>query len=290
MKRLTTFERVKQGRKLDTTEQNKFIKILKKWESNCHYGGKVVPKLLEREHFLSVFGFSGLAREVITACVSCSSDLIKNAYKDACFNQLMKGGEVREIKYTIKYLGRVMALEDFHYNIGQYYGPGAPSSSRLFFNKSMIDDYLNRLMSGGPLTKMEKEVALSGSASWSTWNEKDPSQEPFNDLPASCTSSIIQASLGLRSDNLGKPVLLFIYKRRGVGPLYRPTMADAGLNTRFQPTPLYFWKYGYTDTFNADDLEKDCPSLTEDELPKRQPEAIHSQLFADQIIRVRLYS
>jgi len=290
MKRLTSFERVKKGGKLSVAELKQFVSVLAKWESSCYFGGKIVPKLLDREHFLSVFGFSGLAREMIAIGSAHPTGLIKEAFNRAHPNQTMKGGVVRDARLGIKYLARVMALNDFRYNIGRYYGPGAPTGNRLFFNHSMIDDFLNRLVGRGPLTIKERQVALSGPISWATWNEENPSEEPFKGLPASCASSLIQASLGLRSDNLEVPVLLFVYERADVADLYRPTVTDAGLNTRFQPTPLYFTSYGYTDTFHADDLSKTCPGLAESDLPKRQPEVLHSQLLANSIIRVRRYS
>ena len=81
-------------------------------------------------------------------------------------------------------------------------------------------------------TVTDLRAPLTDHAAWVTWELDDPTGEPFS-FATDRDADWICGCLGLERGRVTTPVALLEYA--APSKLYRPTVADAGLDTNFSP-------------------------------------------------------
>jgi hypothetical protein len=143
--------------------------------------------------------------------------------------------------------------------------------SSYFVTGAATDDFIKRVISGGELSTVEKEIDLSLYVQWCTFDPRG--QRPFESDPE--TAEFYLASLGLPLHGADRRLLVFEYiLPNDIAPRY-PTICDGGLSVGFRPAPE-FVPYGLSVPWSSNERV----------LPR--PEAVHKAIKLKNVLATRL--
>ena len=241
-----------------SSAQSQIQAALKRWSTQDDLGREIVRNLNPLERFLPPDAMKVLL-DAIRKAHKLTVDQLILGYRDACYTQTMRGGSIKCVPPTL--VGRAVEKDIFVWFLFR--------SERKFFKiKANASDLVDRLLIGDKLTPKETGILMSQFAAWVTWNDKG-SADPF-DFAADAFH--VRACLGLDNKRrVDKPLLLLVYSLAAGLSLVRPTVADAGLHSFFEPPPIGIDEHGWTKTWPA----KLARTKTKAK-PIPRPEAIHS--------------
>lgn len=232
------------------------------WALSDGLARRIVRNLRELEFFLPTPNTIALLQSIL-GCHSKTSNELRREYLITCYKNVRQGGTVGNpqpllVGRAVDKDGFVQALWQTHGTIGK----GTGNFARL----PEVEDFVSRLLAGDPLSPMERKLVMSPYSAWVTWNPSDSSSDPFR-FAASAT--VVRACVGLESlvTKKGEPLLLLAYEKISALDLRRPTVADAGLHSYFEPPPPDS-THGFTVPWPED--------FTPGFRPYSLPEAVHA--------------
>lgn len=234
--------------------------VLSHWQKDG-IGRIVAPNLRDREHFLPRKHMAALLRAVLGAKDAPTSELAEQ-YKLECYRHQLRGGRIR-LSPQPELLGRAVDTGLFTNYLFKRYRKRFPKLSHA-------EDFVTRLKAGAEMDEDEEEILMSPYTAWVTWQEDNPTGDPFGFVRHGLAVEV-KAALGL-DQRLTGPLLLLRYKRPANVRLHRPTVADAGLFPYFDPPML---------TEKAHSRTRPWPPFSVSAVPPLeicadpQPEAVH---------------
>lgn len=234
-------------------------KRLGNWSTRSRVGRVIVPNLNPLERFLP----AGDMKELLLAICNSPEDdlfLLGDAYKEACYRHIRRGGPAKMETLPIL-LGRAVERSSFIYWLFQRSG--------YFTRQEEAEDFVERLINGDPLEGREPWLLMSQYSAWATWDLDNSENDPF----VFGSAEHVRASLGLDPEaRTDRGLLLLVYERPQTLRLFRPTVADAGLFLFFQPPPPPIKSYGLTKPWE--------PGIAQDSSysPSPKPEVLHEPI------------
>lgn len=243
----------------DPDDKDALMSTLDGWSHNRK--GKVIISNLELERFLPVDEMFQLL-DVVRAAHAESLETLERSYDNECHKHIARGGMIPS-DISPQVIGKAIN-RDF---LAKWLIKEYPAK---FINEAVFEEFIERLIAGGPLDDYEKSFSLgSRYLIWVTWNVSNPTDDPFHFVRAGLSDEV-RANLGLEP-TIGDRLLLFVYERRNIIDLHRPTVADAALFTFFQPPPSSEDKWGLTRPWEPSFLGANAEEC--DIQPR--PEAVH---------------
>lgn len=244
---------------------------LDRWYLADDIGGIVVSNLKEREHLLPDPCMEGLLSAILSLHAE-PTDSIAGGFQLECFNHVLEGGNVAAdaAHPSPSFLGRAVERSKYTKWLFDSYGP--LSAVPYFDDITDAEEFVARLLLGGPLNPSEAALAMSSFSTWVTWSPG--SDDPF-EFAVHGTADEVRACLGL-DPKFDAGLILFEYESASL-ELFRPTVADAGLSPYFEPSPVDFPYHGWTRPWPAEFLLVRVSSLRRPDTyrPQRRPEALH---------------
>jgi len=230
--------------------------ILEQW-SLCGLGREIVRNIRVLESFLPVDCMEALLKTVL-ACRGTPAKDLETAYQTECRNYVRRGGPVKVHPVLV---GCAIELEALRWRLR-----GDTYKALFYNNEHIVDLFIDKLLTGRPLTAAEMALPLSVYSAWATWDLDDSAADPFR---FGKEADHIRASLGLNPENWwsGKRLVLLVYAPGGTVILFRPTIADAELHAYFEPPTPPEDKYGLTKVWHF-------PAETHAPIPR--PESVHA--------------
>jgi hypothetical protein len=241
--------------------------ILEGW-SLGGLGREIVRNIRVLERFLPVDCMEALLKTVL-ACRGTSPDVLEKAYQKECRNHVRRGGPVKVHPVIV---GCAVELEALRSRLR-----GDTYRAVFYNNEHIVDLFIDRLLTGVPLSAVEMALPLSVYTAWATWDRDDLSADPFR---FGIEADHIRASLGLNPENWwsGKRLILLVYAPGSTVILIRPTVADAELHAYFEPPTPPEDRYGLTKVWHF-------PAETNPPVPL--PESVHAPAPMSTLDRAR---
>jgi len=239
-------------------EQSAIRARLKAWSEKTRTGRTVVDNLDPLEHFLPPEDMKELLQAIYRSPIEDLRMLAKN-YQEECYLHIYCGDTVILDNMPVL-LGRAVEKDVF---INWLY-----RQCDFFTLREQAAELVQRLLHGLPLDGFELSLNLSEFATWATWSDESVESDPFAFAASSAEKA--RACLGLDPEHrFGDGLLMLVYERPADCPLYRPTVADAGLCLFFRPPRASSLAHGWTRPWDPGICE-----LKEYE-PVPRPEAVH---------------
>lgn len=239
---------------------------LRLWAIATDIGRKVVPNLMELERFLPEDKMLILLNTIFLNSGKPFGEL-EEAYEDECHRHTRAGGEVHSSISPTR-LGKAIDKEYFiNWLVDVYRGTH-------FTTELEAEIFIDELIKGTPLDDDDKVILLGSEyLIWATWSQDSASDDPFHFLRFNMAEEA-RSCLGI-DKKIGGSLILLVYDKPPTLKLYRPTIADAGIFTLFQPPPLGHDVHGYTKPWDLSMLNPDIFVLDPRFRPIPRPEAVH---------------
>lgn len=243
------------GGKFSPAQQDDIEKKLREWYETKN-GIYIVPNI-QREVFLPVARMESLLQTILDNKDADQSEF-EEKYQQECYRHVIQGGAIRLFPLP-DVLGRAVSTFDFINKLQDI-------DDDLFSDPDMAADFVVRLIAGDALSVQENDTLMSLYSVWVTWNEDDPTTDPF-DFAFTNEANEIRANLGLeKKAGDYNPLLLLRYNRDISLALFNPTIADANTYIYFQTAGSLSELHGWT---------KPWPDILPGFNIKPRPEAIH---------------
>ncbi len=224
---MTVYERAL--RKFSKVNQKKICTCLLNWQDEGTINGKIVPKNIQAEHFLSTDLLRDLLKVILENHDSEISEL-ETKFVEKCRCMKLMGGRVR-LSPMPKVLGHAVNRTVLQDRLFYMY------KDDIFDEIDEVRDFIDSLLCGQPLANDEKKMFMSKHIVWAVWDKKDV-YNPFIFLQTDDPDEAM-ASLGLDLRKKGDSILLLNYNRTPYRVIiYRATVADAELYSPFDPPIL----------------------------------------------------
>jgi hypothetical protein len=255
----------------DPTNKIKIKQTLDRWSTGSQKGHTIVQNLVRLEKFLRTECMYKILCRVRDNHLSDLETLLIE-YKDECTKHTGKGGNVHS-SITPRLVGKAIDRVYFYKWLRKNY-------KSLFKNQKQADYFIDKLLAGHPLTSAQRAIYLGSKYQiWVTWSSINPSADPFDFIKYGMAEEAL-ANLGLEPNRKRKKhLILLVYTRPR--ELLRPTIADAGIFTFFQPAPPEEEKHGLTKPWEESFLSVAIKKKDEDYKPQPRPEAVHAASIAN---------
>ena len=195
--------------------------LLHSWQRDG-IGRTVAPNLRDREFFLRRRCMAALLGAVIRG--NPAPEEVADQYQQECYRHQLRGGRIR-VSSLPRALGRAVDGELFALYLWQTF-------PERFAKIELARDFVT-MLTLDEIDEEYKELTMSQYTAWATWKEDDPSADPF-DFVHHHVAAEVQAALGMDERLFGVLLLLRFWRPDDL-PLFRPTVADAGLFPHFDP-------------------------------------------------------
>lgn len=249
----------------DPGELQVLEETLQSWSESTKTGRIVVPNLMDLERFLPENIMLLLLYTIILNSTG-SIENLEQVYKLECQGNIVEGGEI-ESSVSPALLGKALDKEYFKGWLLRVY------DGSLFTEISEAELFIDKIIAGEPLDDDEKIILLGSEyLIWATWSTDPASEDPFHFLRFDMADEA-RACLGL-AQTMRDSLIILAYEKPSSLKLYRPTIADAGVFTFFQPPPQGHDAHGITrawDSFLNPAISAFDPNYS----PIPRPEAVH---------------